>query len=183
MTGIPVITLFPKSIHWLNGSADDPDDLCAHSSVEFRIDGETLIRPEDGIWTVSAAALYLLRTLSKSHTKSAPLTEYLFPCCGNSMIEVEGCEDVLIIGCNGGLDFEVVHVGTEICVTAADGSVHQIVGSDWKQAVCQFSDAVHAFYVSASPKRPQDDCDQKGFQKFLSEWTRRRTQAMISIEA
>jgi hypothetical protein len=61
------------NLHWINGSADDRADLCAHARVEFRTNGDVLIRPDDGIWTVSAAAVYLLRTLSRQHTKSEPV--------------------------------------------------------------------------------------------------------------
>ena len=177
-----MITLLPNRLHWINETADDPYDLCAHAGVDFRIDGETLIRPEVGIWTVSATALYLLRTLSKEHTKSDPVADHLFPCCGHGMFEVEGSEDVLMMGCNCGIDFEIVHDGGDIFLTAADGTSHRIARSNWQSAVCQFSDAVRAFYANASEKQGGDDFDQKGFEKFLSEWTRRRFMATNPIE-
>jgi len=63
------IILRPTDLHWIGGAADDPTDLCAHSGVDFQIEDTVLIRPADGEYAVSAAALFLLRTLSKSHTK------------------------------------------------------------------------------------------------------------------
>ena len=65
-----MIILRPTNLHWIDGTADDPSDLCAHSGVDFRIDDHVLIRPSNGEWAVSAIALFLLRTLSRPHTKS-----------------------------------------------------------------------------------------------------------------
>jgi hypothetical protein len=100
-----MIVLRPVDLHWLKRSVDDPQDLCAHSPVEFVVDGDVLINPSDGDLTVSAAALYLLRTLSQPHTTHHRVGEHLFPCCGNMMLDVEGNDDVVIIECNKGIDF------------------------------------------------------------------------------
>ena len=179
--GIAMISLRPTNLHWISGSADDLADLCAHAGVEFEVDGDLLVQAGD--WTVSAAAVYLLRTLSRSHTKSEPVAEFLFPCCGNGMFDVEGQSDVLIVGCNSGVDFEVVRVEDEVLLTVADGRQHRIAFADWTRAVCRFSDAVQAFYAGASPKQPSDDIEQNGFQKFQSEWSRRRSQAENTTSA
>ena len=88
--GVSMIILRPTNLHWMDGSLDNAEGLCAHSGIDFRIGDSVLVRPSDGDWTVSAAALYLLQTLSQSHTKQHPITEYLFPCCGNGIFEVEG---------------------------------------------------------------------------------------------
>jgi|KBSSwiStaDraftv2_1062776.scaffolds.fasta_scaffold2003027_1 hypothetical protein len=168
-----MITLRPTSLHWLNEALDDPADLCAHSGVEFVIDGDVLIQQNDGNWTVSAAALYLLRTLSQPHRRNLQ-EQKLFPCCGHGLFEIEG-HDVLILGCPNGIDFDVVQTKGEVVVTTVDGREHWLAAPDWRQAVCAFSDAVRAFYVASSPKRPADDVDKQGYAKFMSEWTRRRS--------
>jgi hypothetical protein len=170
-----LIILRPTNLHWINDAADNPSDLCAHSPVEFRVEGDTLIRPSDGDWTVSAAALYLLRTLSQPHKKAGGIGDQLFPCCGNGIFEVEGQDDVLIVGCNSGIDFEVVQIGDEVHLTAADGTEHRVAMSDWRSAVCKFSDAVQAFYAGSSPKQPEDEFERRSFQKFMAEWSRRRS--------
>jgi hypothetical protein len=172
-----MITLRSTNLHWIDGSVDDPEDLCAHSSVDFRIGDSILVKPSDGDWTVSAAALYLLRTLSQPHTKQQPMTEYLFPCCGNGIFEVEGQDDVQIVGCNSGIDFQVVRTDDEVILTAEDGTQHRVALSDWKKAVCEFSDSVRAFYIACSPKEPEGEWEQRSFRKFLSEWSRRRSLA------
>jgi hypothetical protein len=172
-----VIILRPTNLHWIDGSLDDPADLCAHSPVEFRIGDGTLIAPSDGDWTVSAAAVYLLRTLSRQHTKPQPVAEHLFPCCGNGIFEVEGQDDVQIVGCNSGINFEVLRVDDEVIVTAQDGTRYRVGLSDWKNAVCDFSDSVRAFYSASSAKEPEDAWEERSFRKFLSEWSRRRSLA------
>src|SRR5262249_36202136 len=138
------------------------------------IDDATLIKPSDGDWTVSASAVYLLRTLSQPHTKQQPVAEYLFPCCGNGMFDVEGQDDVLIIGCNTGIDFEVVRTGDQTFLTAADGVRCIVTAAAWSMAVCDFADRVQAFYAGSSPKKPEDDADRAGFIKLTNEWARRR---------
>jgi hypothetical protein len=170
-----VIALRPTNLHWIDGSDDDPEDLCAHSGVDFQIDGDVLVR--DGDWTVSAAALYLLRTLSKSHTKSDPVADYLFPCCGHAIFEVDGQDHVMILGCNNGIDFEILHIGDHVRITAEDGRQHHVGATDWTNSACEFSDAVRVFYSSSSPKRAEGEYEQRSFEKFLSEWSRRRSMA------
>jgi len=169
-----LIILRPTNLHWIDASVDDPADLCAHSPVEFRIDDATLINPNAGDWTVSAAAVYLLRTLSRSHTKEQPVAEHLFPCCGNGMFDVEGDDDVLIIGCNSGIDFQVVHAGDDVVLTSADQTQYAVTLADWTVVVYQFADEVQAFYAASSAKTPEDAADRAGFVKLTSEWARRR---------
>lgn len=169
-----MIVLRPTNLHWIDGSIDDPTDLCAHSSVDFRIGDSSLVKPSDGDWTVSATALYLLRTLSRPRSKHQPIAEFLFPCCGNGIFEVEGQEEVLIIGCNFGIDFEVAQIDSEVFLTEENGTQHRIPMAAWKTAVCQFSDAVQEFYAGSSPRQPEDDADRASFRKFASEWSRRR---------
>jgi hypothetical protein len=170
-----MITLRPTNLHWIDGSIDDTEDLCAHSGVDFRIGDAILIKPTDGDWTVSAAALYLLRTLSKPHTKQQPITDYLFPCCGNGIFEVEGQDDVQIVGCNSGIDFEVLRIDDDVILTAEGGAKHEVALSAWTKAVTDFSDSVRAFYAASSPKKPADEWEERSFRKFMSEWSRRRS--------
>ena len=124
--------------------------------------------------TVSAAALYLLRTLTTPHSKQAPVGDHLFPCCGFAMWDV-GQPDVVISGCPNGVDFEVLHgVGdAEVLIRAADGREWRLEQSEWQAAVFEFADRVSEFYAASSPKQPSS-VDQAGFQQFTAEWARRR---------
>jgi hypothetical protein len=128
--------------------------------------------------TVSAAALYLLRTLSVPHTKDAPVGEHLFSCCGFNMYDVAEQEDVVICGCPNGEDFEVFHdvSGAGVVVRAADSREWCVGWPEWRAAVFGFADKVSEFYASCSPKEPYEEEDAKGFRKFVAEWGRRRGQ-------
>lgn len=165
------------NLRWIQGVADDPKDLCAHGDVEFRIGNDELLGPTTGKnLTVSAAALYLLRTLSVPHTKDAPVGDHLFPCCGFSMYDVAGQEDVFIWGCSNGDDFEVLHndSGAGVVIRAADGREWSVGWPEWRAAVFGFADKVSEFYAACSPKEPYEEEDAQGFRKFADEWLRRR---------
>ena len=143
----------------------------------FAVDDDVLVAPSAGDWTVSASALYLLRTLLQSHSKKSPVGEHLFPCCGHSMFAVEGEDDVVICGCPNGIDVEVVRAVDEVAITRANGREHRVRFAEWREAVCAFSDAVQSFYTNSSPKQPFDEEGTKGFEKFMAEWARRRSLA------
>jgi hypothetical protein len=170
-----VVILQPLNLRWIQGVADDPKDLCAHGDVEFCIDGDTLLGTNGRDLTVSAAALYLLRTLSVPHTRERPVGDHLFPCCGFAMWDVPGEVDVAVSGCPNGEDFEVLHEvgGGGVGVRAADGREWKVGWPDWRMAVFAFADQVSAFYATCSPKHPSDE-DAAGFRKFRAEWQRRR---------
>lgn len=172
-----IVTLRPLRLHWIQGALDDPNDLCAHGGVEFQIGDEVLIDAGGKDFTVSAAALYLLRTLSVSHTSTTPVGDHLFPCCGFAMWDIAENEDVTLCGCPNGEDFEVLHqTGRDtIIILASNRRAWEIELSDWRTAVLGFADAVSSFYSSCSPKRVCDD-DRAGFSKFCAEWARRRGQ-------
>lgn len=171
-----MITLQPLNMCWITESDEHAADLCVHGDVEFRVDGEVLIEPNEARnLTVSAAALFLLRTLTGSHTREARLCDQLFPCCGHAMWDIDGECDVLIQGCDCGPDFEILRQanGAEVVIRTHDGRAWPVKSEEWQVAVFAFADAVSQFY-SRSPRRKPCDVDKPGFAKFLSEWERRR---------
>jgi hypothetical protein len=170
------IVLEVGDLHWL-GEGDGSYDLCAHGSVVIKIGNYQLSDPSDNEWCVSAAALYLLRTLTSDHTRDKPVGEHLIPHCGHSMLKVEGKEDVLITGCYIGIDWEVRHRGDKIVLKPYEKEEVEIDFSEWFKAVCLFADKVKEFYARSSKKVPTDPSDADGFEVFISEWNRRRMQA------
>lgn len=171
------ITLVPTRLHWIkDDGSDDPSDLCAHSPVYFEIEGETLVSPSEGDATVSAAAIYLLRTLEREHTKEHPICDHLFPCCGHALYDT-GDADVAISGCLNGSDVFVAHNDdSTLRITTAAGNSYFVAETEWRQTVHIFSDAVRAFYDRSLPKTPADEVDADGFARMMAEWTRRRSQ-------
>lgn len=177
-----MIILKPQGLRWLTKPADDPQDLCAHGKVTFEIDGTSLITPEDGEWTVSAAALYLLRTLDNNFAQEpffvADESEQIFPCCGFEMYDVEGEDDVLILGCPNGINLQIAHDGKKVEIKAEEKNPIFVSYADWRDAVVKFSEIVRAFYASSSTKQAVELDLQQGFNKFLSEWERRHLSAI-----
>jgi hypothetical protein len=174
-----MVLLRPVNLRWIQEAVDDAKDLCAHGDVEFRIRDDVLLDGNGQNLTVSAAALYLLRTLSVPHTKASPVGDHLFPCCGFAMWDIPGQADVAICGCPNGEDFEVLHEvrGTGVIVQGADGREWHVNWPEWRATVFDFADRVSLFYAACSPKQPSAE-DAAGFMKFRAEWERRRGQQL-----
>jgi hypothetical protein len=172
-----MISISPIRLHWIrDDGVDTPNDLCAHSPIHFEIGGKTLMTVDDGDFTVSAAAIYLLRSLEADHVLDSNVHENLFPCCGHSMYDI-GEADVQIVGCPNGTNFNVVHAGDIVELRSSDLGVFRLSSSEWKSAVKSFSDEVQNFYEASKPKEPSDEVASKGFAKMLAEWKRRRQNA------
>lgn len=101
--------------YWINGEADDPEDLCLHGHVVVSIGDRHL---EDNC-TVSATALYLLKSLTEDHIAGEDIQ--LLPCCGHFYMPDEGLENVIISGCDNGTDWTVIHSGNSVILTLEDG--------------------------------------------------------------
>jgi len=167
-----MITLSADNLTWLNTNDDCPEDLCAHAKVRFSVGGLEIVAPDDE-WTVSASAIYLLRTLERDHTKDDPVGEHLFPCCGFSMYEGDDSEDVLIVGCNNGIDATIEHLKEGVRITADCGESRIVPEPEWIDAVLNFSGAVREFYESSAQKIPGDDVARAGFNRMMLERERR----------
>lgn len=167
-----MITLQAKTLTWLNTLEDCPSDLCAHGRAQFVIDDLEFVAPTDE-WTLSAAAIYLLRTLERDHTPDDQVGGHMFPCCGHGIFDAEDSPDVIITGCCNGIDFSVVHHDGLVTITRADGESRSKLESEWADAVYEFSNAVRQFYDLSAPKEPFDELQRKGFDKMMAEWDRR----------
>ena len=99
------LVLRPVRLHWICGTAEpNPRDLCAHAGVDLRIHHVVFVGPGDGDFTVSSAAIYLLRSLTQSRLLGND--EQLFPCCGHAFFDLPG-RDALMMGCGNGVDLSV----------------------------------------------------------------------------
>ena len=154
---------------WIDGPEDDPKDLCLHGKVTAYIGDEIL---EDH-GTVSATALYLLRTLTENH-KTGQMMQ-MIPCCGHFMVANDDLTEVYVDGCPNGTDWLVEHVSGGVKITTENGKETFIPMDAYRAEVFRFADKVEAFYNSCSPKEPYDDFTQKGYTAFWNEWHRRRS--------
>lgn len=175
-----MLTLLPTRLHWIKDDGiDDPCDFCAHSLVQFEIEGQQVTPADVGDITVSAAAIYLLRTLESDHVLESETDELLFPHCGHAMYDT-GDQDVTIVGCPNGFDVSVIRNGETVSLGTEDGRSFVVSFKDWRPAVFGFSDHVRAFYKNSLPKTFSDKYDERGFERMWSEWDRRRSIGMPS---
>jgi len=157
------------NLRWLEGMNPE-NDLCLHGNVVVIIGDERL---EENSATVSAAALYLLRTLTKDHSRDRE--NPLIPCCGFSMYADEYMANVDIIGCPNGIVWSVVHVSDGVKITTENSTEITIEIGDYRNIVYSFADKIEDYYLQSSPKvLPNDEYDRDGYIAFWNEWHRRR---------
>ena len=161
------------SLHWIDESADNPDDLCLHGNVVTKV-GEEIF---EYYATVSAAALVLLRTLTENHAVGTD--NQILPCCGHFMIANENLDSVEICGCPNGMDWNVTHEANEdtnqIRIVTQNGNEVFIEFADYQKEVFEFADKVEEFYKKCAPKKmPDDNFEKNGYIAFWAEWRRRR---------
>jgi hypothetical protein len=173
------LTLEATNLGWL-GSDDRADwDQCAHGIVTCAI-GTIAVTSRN--CNVTAASLFLLRTLEFDHTPSESVapSNQLLPCCGHSpWVAVDGRFPTINMGCDNGDDLWVRHVSG--AVVLAWGELHeQVPSSEWREAVVSFADLVRAFYDASPPRRrarasDADTMENDGWDAFWSEWGERYT--------
>ena len=156
---------------WIAGAADDPNDYCAHGNITMIIDGMSLSKDEE--WTVSGAALFLLRSVFHNHSKADPLAEsnLLIPCCAFTPYKETGERfSLLLMGCNHGVDPTVTHEGDRVVIEHA-GESRSITLTEWSSAVLSFAQQILDFYGSCSPKsKIEDEHNKKGWAEFWREF-------------
>jgi hypothetical protein len=167
------MVLLLNDVHWLPHTPEQTD-LCAHGEVTVQIGTQQLVTPADGDWCVSAAAIYLLRTLTTDHTPERPVGEHLIPHCGHTMFAQTGSDDVLIMGCPHGVTWDVLHQPGYVLLRTAEGVEEQVPTREWQQAVLKFVNEVEQFYARSLPKVLADTDDPAGYAAFQAEWKRRR---------
>ena len=155
---------------WIDG-IDEREDLCLHGHAVAYI-GQKKLEYDA---TVSATALYLLKTLTENHIINTD--NQLLPCCGFSIFANESLDNVLISGCDNGIDWSVIHDRDRVILELEDGTRDEIPIDEYKRVVFAFADKVEAFYKSCAQKKlPNDKIDRDGYIAFWNEWHRRRNQ-------
>ncbi len=165
-----------NEMHWLFDENSDAD-LCAHGNLTVRI-GDELIAgiKEDEDWTISATALFLLRTLERNHSKENPVGEHLIPCCGHLFIFTEETEEVYIGGCPNGIDWEVIHQNGSIKLRTESGKETLLDFDFYKSEILEFVDKVENFYIQSGEKIiPDNEFERNGYLEFWNEWKIRRS--------
>ena len=176
------VELHGLNLGWLGGD-DDEADQCAHGAVHLCVDGQILVGPDDGELTVSAAGLYLLRTLETDHVVGDALTDpdhnQLFPCCGHSVFA--GDDRCVIVGCATGVDVWVRTKGDVVTLQRGDISA-TVSRAEWREAVLGFVGQVDSFYAASSSRDAiEDAAEAAGWQMFWAEWKQRVSTAAATL--
>lgn len=154
---------------WIDDSADDPNDFCLHGHVTAYIGKQKL----ECDATVSATALYLLKSLTEEHIIYQD--NQMLPCCGHFLIPNETLDNVDICGCPNGIDWTVKHENNSVNLILEDGTEERVPENEYKAEVFQFADKIESFYKRCTPKiLPKDAFDRNGYIAFWNEWHRRR---------
>jgi len=160
---------------WIGGATDDPQDLCLHGHVTVQF-GDTVLEDHG---TVSATALYLLKTLSQDKIM-APHDIQMIPCCGHTLIANENLTEVVISGCDTGMDWSTVHEGNTVRLILPSGQEEVVTLRDYRQTVLAFAEEVKRFYDACTPKElPRNAFDRNGYIAFWNEWRRRCNEGLM----
>ena len=141
-------------------------DYCIQGKVVFKIEDTYL--SDDMDWCVSASAYRFLHTLFENHFMGAE--DFLIPCCGHTMIPSEDQKTVTIIGCNDGIDYDVIHEQENIIIKTADHNEYTVSFIDYRNAVLSFANQIQDFYKTKPPREFNDDFDKAGYKAFITEW-------------
>ncbi len=164
-----MIELYAADLHFLG---DDPvskrEDLCLHGRVYFRVNDTVFSEIGDHTWCVTASALYFLRSLIIDH--KAGEGEHMIPCCGHMMIPNEDGKTVCVIGCNNGIDFDVIHVGNEIHIGTDGGRQECVPLVEYKQAVIAYADSIMVFHAKSEERIFELPFDRAGWEAYKTEF-------------
>lgn len=170
------LRLETHDLHWLR-SVDPVADLCAHGGFALTLDGADLVDARAQEWSLSAAAVHLLRTLDADHHGTARVGAHLVPCCGHAMFPGDAPDTVMFIECPEGVDFGVVHRAHEVELHIPERAPVRVPRAAWTAAVTAFADEVDAFYRAQPARRPADEHAAEGYRLLRAEWSRRRAAA------
>ena len=158
---------------WIGGAADDPQDRCLHGHVTVQF-GDTVL--EDNC-TVSATALYLLKTLTEDKIMAYNDIQ-MIPCCGHTMFANKDLTEVMISGCPNGTDWSTIHEGDSVRLILPTGQEEVVELPAYREEVLRFAEKVEVFYNACAPKElPTNEYDRNGYIAFWNEWHRRYTEA------
>ena len=162
--------------HWIEeDNPDNKEDLCLHGKIFIRIGNEILSDFESGSWTLSAASLFLLRTLKMDY-KPDDFENLLIPCCGHFIIAEEN-KSVEVLGCPNGVEWTIKHIGGGLVRHISNnGSETTITEEEYRKIVLDFADKVEQFYIDNPRTLPDDEFDLQGYNGFWRDWKELRNE-------
>ncbi len=164
--------------HWIEDDGkDDPLDLCSHGEVYLRIGEEVLSNKLSGSWALTSTGLYLMRSINEDYTPNSYASK-LLPCCGHSFMTSAGSDLVEIMGCGLGIDWTIKHLNDNLIKHVSENGSESIINKQrYRKMVSDFVNKVEEFYMSGESKiLPEDDFTRKGYEAFLKEWSKLKSE-------
>lgn len=160
-----VFKIEADKFEWIGATADDPQDLCLHGHVTVQF-GDTILEDHG---TVSATALYLLKTLTEDKLMAEHDIQML-PCCGHTLIANDDLSEVAISGCDTGTDWSTIHDGDTVRFILPTGQEEVVSLREYQYEVLDFAKKVKRFYDACMPKEiPENEFDRNGYTAFWNE--------------
>lgn len=158
--------LYAKNMFFQGNTIEEKEyDYCIHGNVVFKIGDKSLSNEKE--WCISASAYKFLCTLFKNHFIEDG--DFLIPCCGHFIILSDDKKIEKIMGCNSGIDFNVIHGKSDIIIKTEDNIEYNIPFVDYKIAVLSFAKQVIDFYKLNSERKFTDEYDKEGYNVFIAE--------------
>ena len=172
-----VFQIKADNFEWIGGTADAPKDLCLHGHVTVQF-GSTVLEDHG---TVSATALYLLKTLSEDKTMARHDIQ-MIPCCGHFLIANSDLTEAQISGCDNGTDWSTIHEGNHVRFILPSGHEEVVTLREYRYEVLDFANRVKQFYDACTPKElPENEFDRNGYVAFWNEWQRRYNEGLMFL--
>lgn len=162
------------NMHYLGKSSKEKrNDLCVHGNIYFEIDGDVICGLES-TWCVSASAYRFMKSLKEDHWCDEQ--NKMIPCCGGLYIPSDDETSVTIVGCDNGIDFDVIrdnnyNINNNIknIKIITDNKEYILNFTDYKEVVTGFVNEVEKFYL-VSEKSYYSNFEKSGFSAFITEW-------------
>jgi hypothetical protein len=135
--------------------------------------GHDFVPDPTEVFTVSAAALFMLRTIESDYglERINASSNYLIPHCGHTAWLCGENEGLEVLGCGDGIDIRVEQLESGLVRLTSGTVTADVPQSEWRAAVVGFAEQVKAFYERSLPKTPIDDqFDRQGWIAFWSEY-------------
>lgn len=158
------------NLHWMEGC--EKSDQCLHGDGFAVIGDRTL---EHNECTVSATALYLLKSLTGDHIIFQD--NQMLPCCGHFLVPADDGENVSVCGCTSGEDWTIRHVAGGVELILEDGYAVTVPMDEYRREVLAFVQKIEDFYNAHPRELPKDPWDLETWPLFWKEWHRRKEQA------